>query len=118
MRRGCAASRIVEVLEHVSAEQRFETPWRDARQIGRVGIGREGLDGEAAGAGVRHRMGIDLEAGRAGRQHRQQITGAAAEVERRSAAQPLMTAEIELPYDATQSAARDLPLEIDGVKGQ
>jgi hypothetical protein len=108
---------IVEVLEHVAAEQRFETPRRNPGQIGRVDIRPEGLDGEAAGTGMRHRVGVDLEAGRAWRQHRQQIAGAATEVERRPAAEASMAPQVELPHQAPQPAALDLSLQVDGVEG-
>ena len=40
---------IVEVLEHVAAEQRLETTRRDPGQIGRVGVGPEGHDGRGRG---------------------------------------------------------------------
>ena len=72
---------------------------------------------EAAGTRVCHRVGVDLEAGRAGRQHRQQVAGAAAEVERRPAAEASMAPQVELPHQAPQTAALDLSLQVDGVEG-
>ena len=108
---------IVEVLEHVAAEQRLETTRRDPRQVGRVGIGPERHDLEAVGTRVSHRVGVDLEARRALRQHRQQVSGAAAEIQRRPAAQASMAPQVELPHQAPQTAALDLSLQVHGVEG-
>ena len=125
MRRACAASRSRRAVAPGSS--RCSSTWPQNSVSKRPGAipGRSGASAsapkdsmvEAAGTGVSHRVGVDLEAGRAWRQHRQQVSGAAAEIQRRPAAQASMAPQVELPHQAPQTAALDLSLQVNGVEG-